>query len=386
MTVPRLACLLTLSLLLSAGSVPACLSADEPVSLLSPTASSTRSIADSAGVTYEGKSGPGKGKHIVLLAGDEEYRSEEALPQLAKILSQRHGFRCTVLFSIDPESGMIDPNNQGNIPGTEILKDADLVIMSWRFRNPTDEQMKPIDEYFKSGRPIIGLRTSTHAFQFPGDSPWRHYSNGYNGDKKEWRDGFGRLVLGEKWISHHGAHKRESTLGILVEDQKDHPILRGLEDGDIWGPSDVYGVRLPLPGDSQPLVLGQVTLAEKEPEAGDVLFGMRPTDKRAKPGPKNDPMMPVAWTKSYQLPGGMQGKAFTTTLGASTDLLSAGTRRLIVNAAYWCVGLSAEIPQDGCDVELVGKYEPTRFEFRGKEYWQQRKMMPAEHELEKAGN
>ncbi|MEC9093551.1 MAG: ThuA domain-containing protein [Planctomycetota bacterium] len=332
-------------------------------------------------VTYEGKTGPGKGKHIVLLAGDEEYRSEEALPQLGKILSQHHGFKCTVLFSIDPKTGMIDPNNQGNIPGTKVLKGADLVIMSWRFRKPTDEQMKSVDEYFKSGRPVIGLRTSTHAFNFGGNSPWKHYSNGYNGEKKEWQDGFGRIVLGERWISHHGAHKRESTKGFVVTGEKAHPILRGIKDGDVWGPSDVYGVRLPLPGDSKPLVLGQVTVRKLKPEKEDVLFGMRPTDDEKKPGRQNDPMMPVAWTKSYQYPGGIQGKAFTTTLGASTDLLAVGTRKMIINAAYWLVGLSEAIPSEGCAADIVGEFKPTKFEFRSNDYWKQRKMMPSEHEL-----
>src|SRR6187401_2657904 len=72
-------------------------------------------------VRYEGKEGPGKGKHIVFISGDEEYRSEESLPMMAKILSQRHGFTCTVLFSIDPVTGEIDPKKQTNIPGMEHL-------------------------------------------------------------------------------------------------------------------------------------------------------------------------------------------------------------------------------------------------------------------------
>src|SRR6185436_12387394 len=79
-------------------------------------------LRNSAGqwVVYEGGEGPGKGKHIVLLSGDEEYRSEEGLPMLGKILSVRHGFKCTVLFSQDPATGVIDPNNQKNIPGMEL--------------------------------------------------------------------------------------------------------------------------------------------------------------------------------------------------------------------------------------------------------------------------
>src|SRR5213595_1501074 len=115
-------------------------------------------------VVYDGLSGPCKGKHVVLLSGDEEYRSEEALPQLGKILSQRHGFKCTVLFAIDPKDGLINPNVNDNIPGLDALKTADLMIIFTRFRNLPDEQMQHIVDYVESGRPIVGLRTATHAF------------------------------------------------------------------------------------------------------------------------------------------------------------------------------------------------------------------------------
>src|SRR5438105_13542708 len=99
-----------------------------------------------AGVTYEGSAGPGKGKHIVLVSGDEEYRSEEALPQLGKILAVRHGFKCTVLFAIDPNDGTINPN-VSNIPGLEALDTADLMVIFTRFRDLPDEQMKHIVDY-----------------------------------------------------------------------------------------------------------------------------------------------------------------------------------------------------------------------------------------------
>lgn len=318
-------------------------------------------------VTYPGGDGPGKGKHIVLVSGDEEYRSEEALPQLGKILSKHHGFKCTVLFAIDPKTGIIDPNNRSNIPGLEALKDADLMIMALRFRDLPDDQMKHIDDYLKSGRPIIGMRTSTHAFNIKAGKTYSHYGNGYNGDKQEWKDGFGRLVLGEKWISHHGGHKREGTNGIVVKDQKDHPILRGIKDGDVWGDTDVYGVRLPLPGDSQPLVLGQV-VAGLEP-------GGEPNAK------KNDPMMPVAWTKSYQIPGGKKGDCFTTTMGSSTDLKYAGTRRLLVNASYHLLGL--DVPKGGAKADLVGKFEPTMYAFHRGTHWPDKALKPSDFAMDK---
>src|SRR6267142_7006036 len=85
-------------------------------------------------VVYEGKEGPGKGKQIVFLSGDEEYRSEEALPMLAKILAVRHGFKCAVLFPINPADGTIDPITQTNIPGMEALDSADVCVMALRFR------------------------------------------------------------------------------------------------------------------------------------------------------------------------------------------------------------------------------------------------------------
>src|SRR5207253_1167366 len=108
-------------------------------------------------VIFDGYNGPGKGKHVVLVSGDEEYRSEEALPQLAKILARHHGFKCTVLFAIDPKDGTINPNQSSNIPGLEALKPADLLVIFTRFRDLPDEQMKHIVDYVESGRPIIGM-------------------------------------------------------------------------------------------------------------------------------------------------------------------------------------------------------------------------------------
>jgi hypothetical protein len=137
----------------------------------------------------------------------------------------------------------------------------------------------------------------------------------------------------------------------------DHPIVRGCED--IWGPTDVYEVRLPLCDSCQPLILGQV------------LSGMNPGDspaisKKTRDGQTevllNDPMMPVAWIKSFTGQEGKPSRVFATTMGAAQDLLSEGLRRLLVNAAYWCVGMEQEIPERA-RVDLIGEYEPTSFGF-----------------------
>ena len=153
-------------------------------------------------VTYEGKEGPGAGKHIVLVTGDEEYRSEEAMPMLAKILAARHGFKCTVLFAIDPNDGTINPTVLNNIPGLEKLRDADMMIVFTRFRELPDEQMKHIIDFTNSGKPILGLRTATHAFNYKDNrnSPYAKYS--FNSADPP--GGWGRQVLGETWVNHHG--------------------------------------------------------------------------------------------------------------------------------------------------------------------------------------
>jgi len=297
-------------------------------------------------VVYEGKEGPGVGKHIVLVSGDEEYRSEEALPQLGKILATHHGFKCTVLFAIDPKDGSINPNQKDNIPGLEALKTADLMVVFLRFRDLKDDQMQHVADYIDAGKPVMGMRTATHSFQIKGDKKFAKY-----GGNKEWNGGFGRFILGETWINHHGGHGRQSTRGLIAKGEEKHPILRGIKDGDIWGPSDVYTVTLPLPGDSKPLVMGQV------------LTGMKFDDPPVE-GKLNDPMMPVAWTKSYTATEGKTGRVFTTTMGAATDMEAEGTRRMLVNGAYWAIGLEDKIPEKS-KVDIVGEFKPLPFKFGG---------------------
>lgn len=283
---------------------------------------------------------PGKGKHIVLISGDDEYRSEQALPELAAILSRRHGFHCTVLFAIDPADGAIRPDLNTNIPGLEALDSADLMVIFTRFRDLPDAQMKHIVDYVESGKPVVALRTATHAFEIKSSPTYRQWSS----TSKEWDGGFGRQVLGETWVAHHGKHKVQSTRALTAPGQERSPLLRGIPNGAIWVPTDVYKVRLPMASDIRPLLVGQV------------IDGMKPTDPPAA-GAVNDPMMPVAWTRNYK-----GARIFTTTMGSAEDLLNEAFRRLLVNATYWALGREVRIPASA-DVTLVGRYEPLPFGF-----------------------
>ena len=297
-----------------------------------------------AWVEFEGGEGPGRGKHVVLIAGDEEYRSEEALPMLARILATHHGFRCTVLFSTSKETGEIDPEEQTNIPGMHHLKDADMLVCFLRFRELPDEDMTYFVDYVESGKPLLGIRTATHAFDYKRNLGGPYVR--YHWREQAWKGGFGQQILGDTWISHHGVHGSQSTRGIVEAEHSAHPILRGVED--VWGPTDVYGIKN-LGDDATVLLRGQV------------LDGMEPTSA-AIAGPQNEPMIPIVWTRELERDGLPTQRVICSTIGASVDCQSEGLRRVLVNAVYWGAGLEDDIPPKS-RVDYVGEYAPTAFGF-----------------------
>lgn len=294
-------------------------------------------------LVYKGLSGPGKGKNIVLISGDEEYRSEEALPLMGKLLAERHGFNTTVLFSTDPATGEVNPENQEHITGLEALQNADLVILMIRFRELPDKDMKYFDDYLKAGKPVIALRTSTHAFSYSRNktSPYAHYS--WDAKNGKWPGGFGKQLLGETWVAHHGHHGKEGTRALVNGTFQKHPVLQGIDD--IWGETDVYTISK-LPDNADVLLWGQVTL------------GMTPTSELT----YKKSVMPLAWTREYVQENGQKNKIFASTLGTSLEFAREDMRRLVVNAVYWATGLEDRISPD-LDVSLPGTYRPTMFGF-----------------------
>lgn len=300
------------------------------------------------GVTFlewEGGDGPGKGKHVVLLAADDEYRSEESMPMMAKILSERYGFKTTVLFAIEPETGHVVPSYQNNIPNLQALESADLMIMLIRFRELPDEQSKFINDFVLAGKPIIALRTSTHPFAYQKNLDSKYAKWDWKSKSEGWERGFGQRIFGETWVAHHGVHGTEGTRALIdgLAQNADHPILRGVSD--IYGPSDVYTVKN-LPESADVLVYGQST-QELSPTSLPNL------DKS---------IMPIAWTIPYQIEGGKAGTAFVSTMGASLDFQSEDLRRLVANATFWLLDESDAI-QPKMSMEYVGSYEPTMFGF-----------------------
>jgi hypothetical protein len=290
-------------------------------------------------VSYPAMEGPGKGKHVVLLAGDEEYRSEEALPMLAKILSGRHGFKTTVLFSIDAD-GVIEPKAGESLGKPETLDSADALILSLRFRHWSDDAMKKFEAAVNRGVPIFAMRTSTHSFNFPNESPWTAWSFGNKG-------GFGKKVLGETWLSHWGDHGKQATRGVIEPGAEKNPLLNGVVD--IFGTTDVYEAK--PPADATILLRGLVL--------ENMMKDGKPFEGEKKGQKINDPAMPIAWSREVKNEAGTTNKVVTTTMGAATDYESEDLRRLAVNSVYWGLGL----PVPKADVTLVGEFTPTKFGF-----------------------
>jgi type 1 glutamine amidotransferase len=295
----------------------------------------------SAQITYAGGKGPGEGKHVVFIASDHEYRGEETCPALARILAKSHGFKCTVIFGVDKD-GNIEAGSS-NLSGMEALKDADLLVIFARFLNPPAEQMAHLGDYLARGGPVVGLRTSSHAFQIPADAPTAKYS--YNSKVAGYENGFGHQILGNTWVGHHGDNHRQGTRIELVPAQKANPILKGVPDTAFCHAGGYVGQAAPdftVLATSQPLVS---------------------MDPKAEADPKKA-SMPCTWTREYSWGGGKKGRAFHSTQGASEDILDPGYRRLIVNGIFWAAGLEDKITPD-LAIDFIGPYQPSTFNFDG---------------------
>ncbi len=292
-------------------------------------------VADS--LVFEGTAGVGVGKHIVLIAGDHEYRSEESLPAIGRLLAKHHGFKCTVLFNIDPESGEIVAGTPSSIPGLEALATADLAVVFLRFQDLPDEQMKHFDDYIKRGGPVVGMRTATHGFKIPAGKTYSKYS--FDAKEPGYELGFGHQVLGQTWVGHYGKNHQQSTRITIIEDMKSHPILRGVKD--VWVQVGGY-VGKPIDGDI-------LTMAQP-------LDGMTPDSTPS----KTQPPMPSEWTRTYKSASGTEGRVFTSLYGTPEDLTNDGYRRLMCNGIFWALGMEDKITPD-LNVATVGPFQPNTF-------------------------
>jgi len=294
-----------------------------------------------AQITYEGTEGPGKGKHIVFIASDHEYRAEETCPALARILAKHHGFKCTVLFGVDA-AGEIKAG-ASNINGLEALEKADLMVIFTRFLDLPADQMNHILAYIDRAGPVVGFRTSSHAFKIPNDSQFAKYNFSYKG--ADYKGGFGEQILGNTWEGHYGKNHKQGTRIQLIPEQKDNPILLGVKDGAFCYAGGYNGV----------VREGMTVIANSQP--------MVSMEKDAALDEKKPPVA-CTWTREYSAKNGQKGRAFHSTQGASQDLLDENYRRMVINGIFWAAGMGKEIKADA-EIAFVGSYKPNTFRMNG---------------------
>ena len=294
-------------------------------------------------LVYEGSQGFGKGKHIVFIANDHEYRSEETCPALAKILAKRHGFKCTVIFGLD-EHGTIKGGGK-DMPGTEVLDDADLLFFYTRFMDLPDEQVDPLVAYFERGGPVVGVRTSTHCFNGQ-EGKWAKLNFNYNGD--DYYGGLGEQIFGNTWHkergqSHYGSNHVMGCRITPDPSAKNHPINKGVRS--IHAYSGAY--KSQPPPDATPLL--QVQVLNTFHASNDINI--------------EKPIVNAGWTRNqYKAPSGAikNARVVYASYGASEDLLSEDGRRFLVNACLWAGGWEKSIKPD-LNVDVAGGFKPSAY-------------------------
>ncbi|AQG82669.1 ThuA domain-containing protein [Spirosoma montaniterrae] len=281
--------------------------------------------------------------HIVFVTGDEEYRSEESMPMLGRILKRNLGAKITVCYPLD-STGAINPNRTDHIAGLEALKTADLMVVFARWRNLPKAEVKLITDYAESGRPMVGFRTATHTFQYKTDSSLMHLNT-------DWP----AKVFGQQWIVHHGHFEDGNAplTSVYLMSNTQTPILNGVRPFQAYSwLYHVDGGDWKLQGDVKPFLEGK-SLRSQHQQKGNL--------------DKYPLTQPVAWTKTYTGSSGKAARVFFTTLGHPFDFKEESMRKLVLNGIYWALGREKDIPKNGVNAEFAAPYEPNNSGF-GEKY------------------
>lgn len=276
--------------------------------------------------------------HVVFVFGDEEYRSEESMPMIARILKREMGAKVTLCYPVN-ERGIVDPNTNNNIEGLEALKTADLMVVFCRWRELPKEQAKLITDYAESGRPMVGFRTSTHTFMYKDNPEMAYLIN-------DWPT----KVFGQQWITHHGHFDdgKNPLTSVSVKDTSS-PILNG------FSPFQAYSWLYHVNGGDWKLYGDPNILLE-----GTSLKSGHQMNGKLDEFPLTNP---VAWTKTYTGTSGKTARVFFTTLGHPYDFKNESMRKLALNGIYWALGNENTIPKNGVNTTIQGTYEPNNSGF-----------------------
>lgn len=260
--------------------------------LLLPTA-----VASSAPTDNDSTDSADSRPHVVFMIGEREYNTKDTLPDFAREQLETRGMRCTFIHA--------DQQDKNSFPGLQALETADLLVLSVRRRSLPKEQLDLVRQYLKCGRPLVGIRTASHAFHALGKHPEGH---------DEWQS-FDHDVLGGNYHNHLAPNIR-SVLNA-ASDVADHTILAGVALGSMAGNGSLYQVS-PLSKEAKPLIIGSIP---------------------------SHPAEPVAWTHQYG-----DSRVFYTSLGHPEDFKNEGFKRLLVNAVFWA--MDKPVPAESAESQV----------------------------------
>ncbi len=185
-------------------------------------------------------------KHLVVLCAEKEYRTNESLPKFAKEhLSD--DFRISFVWD--------DADDRNNLPGMEVVEDADVLLVSVRRRTLPTAQLKFVRDHVDAGKPVVGIRTASHAFCLRGKEPAAGLEN--------WTE-FDKQVFGGNYTNHHGNGPKTSV--SLAQQSRESVIHLNVDASKIVGNGSLYKVS-PLAETATPLLTGSIPSADAEPIA-----------------------------------------------------------------------------------------------------------------------
>ncbi len=282
--------------LIAAMNPTGCLSMTSRCRFISPLLVITLFLLSAANVSAADDDRP----HVVIVVGTLHYSPELTMPVFAKEL-ERLGFRTTVVMG----EGNPEKKTEDVLPGIEALADADVAIFFMRFLKLPDDEWQPIEDYLKSAKPVIGLRTANHSFKYPANHP-----------RFEWNDGFGRRALGTPYV----VHQTSETKIKVVEESRSHPIMTNVTKTEWVSPGTLYLTRLQQ--GCVPLVTGS---GDGKTRVLKKAFGTIHVK------PHETDVVAWAWENEWG------GKVFGTSFGHPGDFAEESFVRMLVNSVHWSV-------------------------------------------------
>jgi nicotinamidase-related amidase len=217
---------------------------------------------------------------LTIVASEPEYGTAESLTEFRHELQQ--DFQVSMVYG--------DATDGSLLPGLDVLKSADLLLLSTRRRTPPPAQLQLVRDFIAAGKPVVGIRTASHPFHLRNQPA--------PAGRADWSD-FDLQVNGGHYTNHYGAGP-ETTITLAAGVTSEHPLLQHVDTTRLRGKGSLYLVS-PLAPSTQPILIGSIP---------------------------DQPAEPIAWL-NRRADG---GRTFYTSLGHTGDFAQPDFRKLLRNA------------------------------------------------------